>query len=172
VWLLVSEVRKGKRRRSSSSSSSDGVDALSTKKPDLHAPPPSLRLSEKSQTLELSISQRLVLLEALVHAQALQINRLSSDNQAQRKRIDEYEAELAAMRSEIGRVDGQVDKLELEVAEQREDIARLDGDVQYCLEREDEIKEAITDAVTDALMDRISERGLSASNVVFTLEKG
>jgi uncharacterized membrane protein len=65
-----------------------------------------------------------------------------------------------------------VDKLELEVAEQREDIARLDGDVQYCLEREDEIKEAITDAVTDALMDRISERGLSASNVVFTLEKG
>ncbi|KAK3304973.1 uncharacterized protein B0T15DRAFT_256737 [Chaetomium strumarium] len=163
-----STLRKGKRRRRSST----GIEKLSTKKPDLRASPPKLCPSEKTQTLELSISQRLALLEALVHAQARQISRLSSENQEQRKRIDEYEAELAAMRSEIGRVDGQVDKLELDVAEQREDIVRLDGDVQYCLEREDEIKEVVTDTVTDALMDRISERGLSASNIVFTLEKG
>ncbi|KAK4233943.1 hypothetical protein C8A03DRAFT_19077 [Achaetomium macrosporum] len=169
---FLSEVRDGKRRRRSTTSSSDAITELTTKKPDLRASPPRLCHSEKTQTLELSISQRLALLEALVHAQALQINRLSSENQEQRKRIDEYEAELAAVRLEIGRVDGQVDKLELEIAEQREDIVRLDGDVQYCLEREDEITEVVTDRVTEAVTDRISERGLTAANIIFTLEKG
>lgn len=112
--------------------------------------------------------QRLALLEALVRAQAVQISNLSSENRAQRKRIEEYEADLAALRSEMGRVDRQVDRLDLEVSEQREDIMRLEGNVQYCLEREDEIVEAVVDTVTE----QISERGLSAANIRFTLGEG
>jgi hypothetical protein len=51
----------------------------------LRALPPGLPLFEKAQTRALSISQRLALLEALVYAQALYINRLSSDNKEQRR---------------------------------------------------------------------------------------
>jgi septal ring factor EnvC (AmiA/AmiB activator) len=138
------------------------------KKADLRASPPRPHLPEKGQTPELSVLQRLALLEALVHAQAAQISNLSSENQAQRKRIDEYETDLAALRLEIGRVDRQVDRLDLEVSEQREDIMRLEGNVQYCLDREDEIVEAVIDTVTE----QISERGLSAANIHFTLGEG
>lgn len=112
--------------------------------------------------------QRLALLEALVHAQAVQISDLSTENQTQRKRIDEYETELAALRLEMGRVDREVDRLDVDVSEQREDIMRLEGNVQYCLEREDEMVEAIIDTVTE----QISERGLSAANIHFTLGGG
>ncbi|KAK4101888.1 hypothetical protein N658DRAFT_515624 [Parathielavia hyrcaniae] len=157
-----SEGRDGKRRRSSND------ELASTKRPDLRASPPRSHLPEKAQGPEPTVLQRLALLEAVVHAQAVQISNLSSENQAQRKRIDECEAELAALRLETGRVDRLVDRLDLEVSEQREDIARLDGSVQYCLEREDDITEAVMDAVTE----RISERGLSAANIHFTLGDG
>jgi len=138
------------------------------KKPDLRASPRRPQLPEKGQTPELSVLQRLALLEALAHAQAVQISNLSSENQAQRKRIDEYETDLAALRLEIGRVDRQVDGLDLEFSEQREDIIRLEGNVQYCLDRENEIVEAVIDTVTE----QISERGLSAANIHFTLGEG
>jgi len=137
------------------------------KKPDLRASPRS-HLSGKGQTPELSVLQRMALLEALVHAQAVQISNLSSENQGQRKRIDEYETDLAALRLEIGRVDRQVDRLDVETSEQREDVRRLEGSVQYCLDREDEIVEAVIDTVTE----QISERGLSAANIRFTLGDG
>ena len=137
------------------------------KKADLRASPRP-HLSEKGQTPELSVLQRLALLEELVHAQAVQISNLSSENQAQRKRIDEYETDLAALRLEIGRVDRQVDRLDLEISEQREDIMRLEGNVQYCLDRED----GIVETVIDTVMEQISERGLSAANIHFTLGEG
>lgn len=98
----------------------------------------------------------------------MQISNLSSENQAQRKRIDEYETDLAALRLEIGRVDRQVDRLDLGSSEQREDIVRLEGSVQYCLDREDEMVEAVIDTVTE----QISARGLSAANIHFTLGEG
>ncbi|KAG7287033.1 hypothetical protein NEMBOFW57_006533 [Staphylotrichum longicolle] len=129
---------------------------------------PLQHLPEKAQTPEVSVLQRLALLEALVHAQAVQISNLSSENQAQRKRIDEYETDLAALRLEIGRVDRQVDRVDLDVSEQREDIMRLEGSVQYCLDREDELVEAVVDTVTE----KISVRGLSAANIHFTLGEG
>jgi septal ring factor EnvC (AmiA/AmiB activator) len=138
------------------------------KRPDLRASPPRLRLPEKRQTPEPSVLQRLVLLEALIRAQAVQISDLSSENQAQRKRIDEHETDLAALRLEIGRVDRQADRLDLELSEQQEDIRRLEGNVQYCLDREDEIVEAVIDTVTE----QISQRGLSAANIHFTLGEG
>ena len=138
------------------------------KRPDLRASPPRLNLPEKGQTPEPSVLQRLALLEALVRAQAVQIINLSSENQAQRKRIDEHETDLAALRLEIGRVDRQADRLDLEVSEQQEDIRRLEGNVQYCLDREDEIVEAVMDTVTE----QISQRGLSAANIHFTLGEG
>ncbi|KAH6844641.1 hypothetical protein B0I37DRAFT_377945 [Chaetomium sp. MPI-CAGE-AT-0009] len=165
-----SETRDGKRRRSSSDPVAVATPSELTraKKPDLRASPPRPHLPEKGQAPEPSVLQRLALLEALVHAQAAQISNLSSENQAQRKRIDEYETDLAALRLEIGRVDRQVDKLDLEVSEQREDIMRLEGNVQYCLDREDEIVEAVTDTVTE----QISVRGLSAANIHFTLGEG
>jgi septal ring factor EnvC (AmiA/AmiB activator) len=143
-------------------------ELIRAKKPDLRASPPRPHLPEMGQPPELSVSQRLALLEALVHAQAVQISNLSNENQALLKRIDEYETDLAALRSEIGRVDRQVDRLDLEISEQREDIMRLEGSVQYCLDREDEIVEAVTDTVTE----QISERGLSAANIHFTLGEG
>lgn len=138
------------------------------KRSDLRASPPRQHLPEKAQTPEVPVLQRLALLEALVHAQAVQISNLSSENQAQRKRIDEYETDLAALRLEIGRVDRQVDRVDLDVSEQREDIMRLEGSVQYCLDREDEIVEAVVDTVTE----KISVRGLSAANIHFTLGEG
>lgn len=98
----------------------------------------------------------------------MQISNLSSENQAQRKRIDEYETDLAALRSEIGRVDRQVDRLDLDISDQREDILRLEGNVEYCLEREEEIVGAVIDSVTE----QISERGLCAANIHFTLGEG
>jgi predicted nucleic acid-binding Zn-ribbon protein len=122
--------------------------------------------------VEPSVTQRLALLEALVHAQAVQINKISDENQEQRKRIGELEAELAAVRLEVGRVDRQAERLELEAAEQRDDIECLNGDVQYCLEREDDITDAAAEAATEAVMERISERGLSAANIIFTLGEG
>ncbi|KAK4122894.1 hypothetical protein N657DRAFT_646659 [Parathielavia appendiculata] len=167
---IQSEGRDGKRRHSSSDPVAAAVtdETSRAKRPDLRASPPTSHLPEKAQRPEPTILQRLALLEAVVHAQAVQISNLSSENQAQRKRIDECEGELAALRLEIARMDRQLDRLDLEVSEQREDIARLDGNVQYCLEREDDIAEAVIDAVTE----RISERGLSAANIHFILGDG
>jgi chromosome segregation ATPase len=143
-------------------------ELIRAKKPDLRASPSRPHLPELRQPPELSVSQRLALLEALVRAQAVQISNLSNENQALRKRIDEYQTDLAALWSEIGRLDHHVDRLDLETSEQREDIMRLEGSVQYCLDREDEIVEAVTDTVTE----KISERGLSAANIHFTLGEG